>query len=267
MAFRPFYAVTGLVLAAGLLTAAPPARAGHHGLGWQGGFERMVYRVQWGYLTVGKAIIQARSPAPGQAEFLTETCTDGTVDALYEERDRLVAHSRYTPEGWRTEAFRAALEKNSKNQTRQYRFAGNGVVYIRDLISGNNDYRPVTPGTLDVLTALFAVRSRQDLEVGNRFSLPVLDRGQPFRLHVVVQGREHLSTGLGEQTTTVRLGTYLEEEGTGRHERPLQVWLTDDRHRVPVRVVADAPVASIRLELRKIRVRAPADPQIGLDCD
>ena len=256
---------TGLMLSAGLLLSAAPVHAGHHGRGWQGGFERLHYRVSWGYLAVGEAIIQARSPDPGRAEFLTETCTNGAVDTLYEERDRLLAHSRFTANGWRTDAFRTALEKGDEDRTRQYRFAGNGVVYIRDLISGNNDYLPVPRGTLDVLTALYAIRAHP-LAPGQRFSFPVLDRGERYRLHVAVQGQQRLDTVLDRRTRTTRIRTYLAEEGTGRHRRPLRVWLTRDRERIPVRVEAEASMGTIALELHEVRRAAPADPQAGLDC-
>lgn len=255
--------LAGLLLLAGL--SAPAALAGHPERGWQGGFERLHYRVHWGYLTVGEAIIQARSPEPGRAELLSETCTDGLVDSLYEERDRILAHSRVNAGGWRTEAFRTALEKGAEDRTRQYRFSGKGVVYIRDLVSGNNDYLPVPAGTMDALTALNAVRA-SPLEPGSRLSLPVLDRGERFRLVVAVQGRERLDTMLGDATATIRIRTHLEEAAGGRHQRPMQVWLTADHRRIPVRLKAEAGLGRITLELQRIRTEVPANPRAGLEC-
>ena len=254
-------AAAGLALAAGFGLA--PAFAGS---GWAGGFERLHYRVSWGFLTAGKAIIQARSPRPGTAELLTETCADGALDALYESRDRLLAHSRMDGDRWRTEAFRTARRGEDGRRVRQYRFSGDGVVHIRDLISGNTDYLPADAGTLDVLTALYAIRSRT-LRPGRAFTLPVLDRGEPYRLHVRVGEPERRQTLLGGRTRTVRVHTYLEEEGTHRRKRPLRIWFTANARHLPVRLVAKAPVGRVTLDLIRIQHRPPPDPQAGLPCN
>ncbi|MFB6359569.1 MAG: DUF3108 domain-containing protein [Thiohalorhabdaceae bacterium] len=243
----------------GVTVASPSGR------GWQGGFERLRYGVQWGYLTVGETILQARSPEAGRAELLSETCTDGAVNGLYQKRDRILAHSRITPSGFRTEAFRTARSRAPEQSGQQYRFSGNGVVYIRDLADGKRDYMPVAKGTLDILTALYAIRGSA-LEPESRFAIPVLDQGEQHRLKVAVKAKETLDTVLGEATPTFRVRTYLEEEGTGRRRRPMRLWLTAERRHLPVRLEADGPLGPITLELRRIRTTAPSNPQAGLEC-
>ena len=256
----PATAALGLTL--GLCAAAPAVNATP---GWGRGFERLSYHVTWGYVSAGEAILQARSPGPGRAEFLSETCANGAVDGLYEDRDRLLAHSRFDGWSWRTRAFRTARDKDAEWDGRQYRFTANGLVYIRDLANGNTDYLPVPKGTLDVLTALYAIRGRP-LEPGASFTLPVLDRGETFRLHATVEAREHLDTVLGADTATIRVATFLREPGSGQRQRPLTVWFTADRRHLPVRLAAEAPIGSISLRLRGIRTEAPPDPRAGLSC-
>jgi len=239
-----------------------PAEAGP---GWERGFERLTYRVSWGYLSIGKAIIQARSPAPGRAELLSELCANGAVDSMYEDRDRFLAHSRFDGSRWQTDAFRTARDKEVAWDGRQYRLTPNGVAYIRDLKTGKTDYRPVPPGTLDALSALYAIRSRE-LESGASFTLPVLDRGEPFRLHAHVEGRERLETAMGSATPAIRVATYLEDEATGHHQRPLRLWFTADRRHLPLRLEAEAPLGEISLELREVGTTPVADPLAGLTC-
>lgn len=252
----------GLVLVAGLAPASPPAQGGP---GWERGFERLSYGVSWGYLEVGRAIFQARRPGPGRVELLTESCVNGPLGHLYEGSDRLLAHSRFNGGAWHTEAFRAGGGRGAEREARQYRFAASGVVYIRDLVSGNTDYRAVPEGTLDVLTALYAIRSRP-LEPGAGFTLPVLERGRPFRLHGAVTAGEPLDTVLGDDTATLRVDTYLKEAGSERRHRPLEVWFTADRRHLPVRLVADGPLGGITLDLRAVQTTRPSDPETGLAC-
>jgi hypothetical protein len=256
-----------LVLAAVQAAAAGPVAAAHHGRGWDGGFERLHYRVSWGLLTAGEAIIQARSPGPGRAEFLTETCAFAPVEVLYQGRDRLLAHSRPNGRAWRTRAFRTTREEGGERRVRQYRFGGNGVVHVRDLVKGTTDYLPVPPGTMDLLTALFVVRSRH-LEPGDDFTLPVLDQGEFLRLRVAVQPRERLPDGLigdgAMRATSVRL--HLEEAVTGERRGLLRIWFGTGRRQLPLRLEAGTRLGSITLELRGVQTKAPPDPQSGLAC-
>lgn len=262
MALHPLPIIAGMALVAGL--SLGPAQAATQ-WGWEGDFERLHYRVDWGYLTAGEAILQARSPEPGQAEFLTETCAAGALGSLYPNHDRLLAHSRFNGRGWWTKAFRTTRNGKQGKDAHQYRFTDGGVVHIRDLATGNTEYRPVPTRTMDILTALYAVRGRP-LEPGQEIVLPVLDQGKPFRLHVRVVGRQRLETLLGSATPTLYVRTYLAEQGTERRLHPLKVWLTADRRQLPVRLVAEAAMGEVTLELTEIRHRPPADPQAGLAC-
>ncbi|MEF8981290.1 DUF3108 domain-containing protein [Thiohalorhabdus sp.] len=118
-------------------------------------------------------------------------------------------------------------------------------------------------GILDVLTVLYALRYAA-LEPMSRFGMPVLDGGR-HRLNAGDEAKESLETVLGRTTATLRVRTYLEEEGSGRHRWPMRLWLTADRRHFPVRFEAHAPLGRIPLELRRIRTDAPSNPQSGLE--
>jgi hypothetical protein len=104
---------------------------------------------------------------------------------------------------------------------------------------------------LDVLSAFFVVRARgvnEDVPL----RLPVFDNGKPFTLEVRSLGRERLDLPppLGKGTPTVIVEPLL-AEGTGLFVRRgrLQIWLTDDDRRIPVRMRSEVAIGAVSADL------------------
>jgi hypothetical protein len=110
----------------------------------------------------------------------------------------------------------------------------------------------IAPCTLDVLSALFVARARGVREGEPPLRLPVFDNGKDYVLETRFLRREPLDlpAPLGGQTPTVVVEPVL-AEGTGLFvkEGRLELWLTDDARRIPVRMRSKVAVGSVVAEL------------------
>jgi hypothetical protein len=108
-----------------------------------------------------------------------------------------------------------------------------------------------TPGTLDLLSAIYFVRT-QKLKTGQTLRFPVSDDGQQYEFEVVVGKTEKLKTDLGK-FKTIRLEPKL--FGPGRFiSRPgeMTMWLSDDDRRMPLKVVAKTSTGTVTATLIKM---------------
>jgi hypothetical protein len=252
-ALRVSRAAAALFLA--LLAATGPAMAG--GPGWDGGFERLYFRVAWSFVPAGTAIIQARPLPADAAELRIEACTNDALDLVHKVRDRIRARVGMGEKGLRARRYRITQREGDYRGDRRLVFDEVGVVRTRDLKKGQSDYYPVPPGTVDVLTALFETR-RRPLADGASYRIPVFDDDESYELVVEVEGRERLDTVLGEETPVVRVRPRLQSEGVFQRKGELRVWFTDDRRRIPVRMESEIAIGAVNARLERIQHRPPA---------
>jgi hypothetical protein len=107
------------------------------------------------------------------------------------------------------------------------------------------------PGSQDILTALLYIRSFP-LEVGMRVHIPIHDGKKSYPLRVAVLARERVTTVLGEFECLV-LEPSLESGGLFKSEGRMQIYLSDDERRLPVKLKAKAPVGAFTSELSAYR--------------
>ncbi|MFN7949060.1 MAG: DUF3108 domain-containing protein [Blastocatellia bacterium] len=109
------------------------------------------------------------------------------------------------------------------------------------------------PGTLDLLSAIYFVRT-QKLKTGETLRFPVNDDGQQYEFEILVGKTEKLKTDLGK-FKTIRIEPKL--FGQGKFiSRPgeMTMWLTDDDRRIPVKVVAKTSTGTVTASLIKMDI-------------
>lgn len=241
-----------------LLVTASTAAAGP---GWEGGFERLRYQVGWAFVPAGTAVIQARSPVPGHAEFRIEACTNDALDLIHQVHDRIITSASITKQGFRALYYRIIQNEGGHQKDKWLRFDDTGVVHTRNLRTGKSDYFPVPPDTLDVLTALFDTR-RRPLEPGESYRIPVFDEDESYQLVVEVEGRERMDTVLGKDTAVLRVHPRLKSQGVFRRKGTLRVWFTDDQRRIPVRMESKIAIGAVHARLREVVRGRPKGKQV-----
>ncbi len=112
------------------------------------------------------------------------------------------------------------------------------------------DVRRVPSETRDPLSAVFYLRARS-LRRGESWTLPIATEGKLYRTRVTVSGPETISTALGRQSAW-HLVPEVADEGTGLPAiGRLDLWLSDDTRRLPLRFEAELPVGTFVITLAR----------------
>jgi hypothetical protein len=103
----------------------------------------------------------------------------------------------------------------------------------------------------DIISAIYYLRT-QPLAPGQSFNLVVSDDGQTYHVPVWVFERKTMKTVAG-RVATLRLGIGLFGDGHLVSDRKgeMNLWLTDDARRLPVRARLDADVGTLDIKLKK----------------
>ncbi|MEL6343515.1 MAG: DUF3108 domain-containing protein [Myxococcota bacterium] len=105
---------------------------------------------------------------------------------------------------------------------------------------------PAAPGAADPLSALYMLRR---LEGEGPWVLPVFSGEETWPLEVELLGREVWSKGVMGPVTVRVLSLRTLHEGDWEQRGKFLVYVTEDAHRVPARVVIKLNVGAIRAEL------------------
>ena len=100
----------------------------------------------------------------------------------------------------------------------------------------------IPPYTQDALGAVYVLRAIP-LKAGDRFTMPVCDNGEAFKMQVSVGQAEPVKTGLGE----IRAWKITPTVPTARG---LTLWISDDARKLPVRMQAQLAVGSFDIVLK-----------------
>lgn len=109
------------------------------------------------------------------------------------------------------------------------------------------------PGTLDVLTTTYALRSMPFhlLSHGDTLSPIVFLDGRTIRLPIVYKGKE-IITGTDEKLhQCLKFEAVLEKSNTFRSGEAITVWVADEPHHIPLLIEAKITIGSIKVQLVK----------------
>jgi hypothetical protein len=215
--------------------------------------ESLTFRITYLHALAGRACVRVEEEA-SRVRFVEEAKSQGFLAWLLGFRvdDRSVAE--WNP----ATGCSLGIEKH----LREGRLVRDQVVRI-DPVAGvatvedprNKTTRfDVEPCTLDVLSALYVTRVRGVTE-SQPVSLAVFDNGKHFRLGVRLVGHETLDLPppLGRRPTLIVEPQLLEGTGLFVKEGRLRIWLTDDAHRIPVRLRSRIPVGAVSADLESYR--------------
>jgi hypothetical protein len=125
-----------------------------------------------------------------------------------------------------------------------------GKAYLHLVRAGRarDEQRDVDPASHDVLSAILYLRTL-GLVPGTSAQIPIFTGQKTWTLEVVCDGRERVKTDAGAfDTVHIRARTHF--DGKYQSDRELEVWLTDDARRLPVKVDAPFYIATLHLNLQ-----------------
>ena len=218
--------------------------------------ETLHYSIEWRLITAGKATVEWNSverPRPGwQVRMRMESV--GLVSKLFKVEDD---YSASLTAGFCAESVQIAAHEGSRQ--RETRVTYDSETRKADYLERDRVKNSVVlaqeiaiPACVhDVIGGLYYLRT-VDLEPGQSSQVPVSDGKKSVMARVEAQQREEVKTPEGT-FKTIRYEVYLFNDVLYRRSAHLNVWLTDDRQRLPVQVRVRMPftIGTLNLQLEK----------------
>ena len=224
--------------------------------------EKMYFQVYWSFIKAGEAVIELLPVEDISGvklyHFVYTARTTPFVDMFYKVRDKI---DSYTD----THMTHSLLYKKShqgksqKEVTVTFDLERQEVQYSD--LHEKREPVSITPGTFDPLSVFYAFRLH-DLHINDEFSIPVTD-GKKYVIGKAKVIKRERVTVLGTPYDTFLVEPELEHVG-GVFEKSkdakLQIWVTADDRRIPVRIKSKVKVGSFVAELTSFeKGSAPAE--------
>ena len=215
--------------------------------------EKMTFQLRWSSIRAGEATIELLPSANINGEdsyhILLKARTSEFVDIFYKVRDKIdsytdlnMTHSLLYTESHQGKS-RKDIAVNFDWEKQQAQYSKTGESEKKAPIS-------IMPGTFDPLSVFFAFRLN-DLKKNNEIIIPATDGKKMALGKINVIKREVIKVG------GINYDTFLVEPELGEiggvfeksKDAKLQIWVTADNRRIPVRIKSKIIVGSFVAEL------------------
>ncbi len=213
--------------------------------------ERLVFELRWAFLTVGTATLEVLPLQTINAQparhFVMTAESNAFLDTLYKVRDRI---DTFTD----ADLTRSVLYKKQQHEGPtirqievQFDWENLKMRYLKTEKGGGEDKLvPMMPGSFDPLAAFYNVRNTKNIGVGAIVESPITDGNRNVIGRARIVKRETIKVK-GTRYATFLVEPELKDVG-GVFEKSkdarIQIWVTADHRRIPVRLKSKVAVGS-----------------------
>lgn len=213
--------------------------------------EKLTFRVRWAFIPAGEAVLRVlpMETLNGRRayHFVLEARTYPFVDPFYKVRDRIDA---YTDEKMRHSVLYKEQKAGKRKRQVVVNFNWEKLEAQRSEFGEKRAPIAIKPGTFDPLSVYFAFRLHV-LKENERLQSPVTDGKKCVLGRARVVRRERVSVESGTFDTFLVEpdlehigGVFKKSKGA-----KLQIWVTADKRRIPVKIKSKVAVGSFVGEL------------------
>lgn len=207
--------------------------------------ERFRYTVNFNFIEAGEAVLELKSEEildnyPVYYSIL-EIWSNGLLDKFYSVRDKY--ESWIDKENLFSRKFKKNIKegKYRKNYMVQFNYEDSLAYSLGDTIE---IFEPIH----DVLSVFYYVRA-ESLWVGKKLWLNSFDNDKFKPYNVIVREIRDISTSLGNFQCFV-LEPYTEEGNLFKYKGRSKIYLSNDCHKIPVKIESKATIGSIIMSLK-----------------
>jgi len=194
--------------------------------------ERLTFSLYWSGIHVGTAILDAVKNGENST-ISSEVHSNAVISTFYKVEDR--AEARLV----RGRASRFKLVQNEgkhhRNKETIFDIERNKVIYVNHLSHSQEEFDMNGKLLWDIITGFYYLR-RQQLETGASVYVYMFDSSKFLNAEVKVVGRDTAELEGGREVSTIVVEPIIKTEGLFQKSGSIQVWLTDDERRIPVRM-------------------------------
>lgn len=211
--------------------------------------EKLVYDVSWTGVTAATTVQEVNAKG-NDLHIVSTTRSSGWLNTFFSVDDRaeaVIAKGESDTFGF-PKYFHEKINEGRYHALKEARFdAPSCRVETKDLLKKTQKTDSISSRTYDSLSVIYFVRS-MDLVPGKSVYVDIYDCKRLWKTEVKVLRREEISTPLGEFKTIV-VKPILKAEGFFARTGDVTVWLTDDAHRVPVKMTTKVKIGKITATL------------------
>jgi len=233
-----------------IIVCFPAGSTAEHNFPFHPG-EKMTFEVRWSFILAGEAVIELLPVESFNGvesyHFVFTARTSPFVDLFYKVRDRIES---FTDKDMTHSLLYIKIHrgKSKKDVTVNFDWERQEAQYLG--MGENKEPVPIMPGTFDPLSVFYAFRLH-DLNKNIESSIPLTDGKKCVIGKAKVIRRENIKVaGVSYDTFLVEPG--MEDIG-GVFEKSknakLQIWVTADDRRIPVRIKSRVIVGSFVADL------------------
>lgn len=211
--------------------------------------EKLVFNVQYGIINAGEASLEIRNISYVDSipcyNIVSNARTNDVFSKFYKVRDRFVSLMDTT------DLVSLQYEKHLREGKHK---ADESVRFDQKAHEAHYENRVegIPPRTQDVLSAMYYVRTLP-LKVGHSIALANHTNGKNYPLVIKVLGKERVSVEAGTFDCLV-VEPFLQAPGLFRQKGRLTVWVTDDKHKIPVLMRSKVVIGSVSAVLKSYQL-------------
>lgn len=218
--------------------------------------ERLVYKLKWGFITAGEAVLEVHPMADvndKKAHHVSMTIrTTGLIDKIYRVRS--------TVESYLDQDLKhSVLYKKNQSEGKHKRDIEVTFDWEKKQAQYTNFGSKRTPvdleaGTFDPFGVMYAFRL-QKLKTGDELDIPVTDGKKTLFGHATVVKKKKIKVDAGKfdaylvQPEIKELGGVFEKS----EDATIDIWFSDDDKRIPLKVKSKVAIGSFVGELVEIQ--------------
>lgn len=215
--------------------------------------EKLEYELSWKNIPAGSVsleILPSKIIAGEEGyHFVLNAKSNKFIDIFFKVRDRIDAFADTAMT--RSLHYQKKQHEGPRKRDEIVRFDWQNGQALYSNYGEQKDPIELTDGTFDPLSALYFTRM-MDLQIGRELRCPITDGRKKMIDHLRVAGRETITLSNGKQYDTYRLEQVLRRvDGDTKKDRKttIQLWVTADGTRLPVRIKSKLPGGHLKGEL------------------
>ncbi len=240
MPFRKLFLVSALLGAVFCYSAEGKEWRQARNKAFQAG-EKLNFSIKWGIIKVGSASMEVREVTQYENRdvfrIISTARSSLFFDPFFKVRDRIeVLMDKGSLCSWR---FEKSLREGDYTKDELILFDQRGLK-----AKEGDEIQSVPPYVQDILSAFYYFRTL-NVEAGKDYRFPVYTDRKTWEMVVKVTKKEKIKTPAG-RFKTIRVEPVMKGQGIFAQKGKIEIWLTDDRYRMPVLMRSKIAVGSIR---------------------
>lgn len=224
--------------------------------------EVLSYRLHYGVINAGVAVLEVKPEVlevSGRKVYhiVGNGYTLSSFDWIFKVRDRYETYmDKDALIPW---LFVRRVDEGGYKFSQDYMFNH----YVNKVDVGGGEKYDFPEGTQDMISAFYSARSLDfsNAKEGDIFSLNSFMDKEIWPLKIKLVGRETIETDLGKYKA-LKFRPIVQKGRVFKSEEDLNVWISDDKNHIPLRVQAKILVGSVKLDITNIKNLANPEAKV-----